>query len=81
MSSTATAEQPQVLRMSIFDVQVCVPREWSDDQVRSFTELECPCGTSNGWFIRKQGDKALAGANERVACAQREGFVHIMLDA
>ena len=62
-------------------MQVCVPTDWTDEQVRAFAEQKNPCSTENGWFIRKQGDKALAGADERVKCEDREGHVHIMLDA
>ena len=72
---------PEVTHYGVLSMQVCVPSDWTDEQVRTFAEKEYPCGTSNGWFIRKQGDERLAGADERVPCADRVGFVHIMLDA
>ena len=72
---------PVVTRRAMLSIQVCVPAGWSDAQVIEFTELDSPCGTTNGWQVRKQGDKALQGADERVPCAEREGFVHVMLDA
>ena len=62
-------------------MQVCVPFQWSDEQVRSFAERENPCGTSHGWKIRREGDEALAGAKERVQCESISTNVHIMLDA
>jgi hypothetical protein len=62
-------------------MQVCIPREWTDQQVKEFADRENLCGTRNGWHIRKQGDKALAGADERVRCSGRIDFVHVMLDA
>ena len=62
-------------------MQVCVPEDWNDDQVLDFAGVENPCGTENGWFIRKQGSKYLSGADERVACEERPNHVHIMLDA
>lgn len=62
-------------------MQVCVPSDWTDEQVRDFAERENPSGTENGWFIRRDGDKKLAGYPERVSCAARAGHVHIMLDA
>ena len=71
----------QITRMCAFDMQVCVPADWGDDQIKNFADLNNPCGTVNGWFIRKEGDKALAGAPERVRCAVRSGYVHVMLDA
>ena len=70
-----------VTQRGLLDMQVCVPNDWSDKQAIAFAEEQFPCGTMNGWFIRRQGDKLLAGADERVPCKQRPGFVHIMLDA
>lgn len=73
--------EPQVSQRGILDMQVCVPADWNDAQVLMFAERENHCGTSGGWFIRKQGDRLLSGADERVKCAERDGCVHIMLDA
>ena len=73
--------KPEVTRRGALDMQVCVPKDWSDEQVRYFANSENICGTANGWQIRKQGDVALAGKDERVSCSGREDFVHIMLDA
>ena len=72
---------PQVCRSHPLDMQVCVPKNWSDKQVVEFAEANNPCGTSGGWQIRKEGSKFLAGAPERVPCNDRAGMVHIMLDA
>lgn len=62
-------------------MQVCVPRDWADEQVLEFANQSNPAGTENGWSIRKAGDKALADDPERNPCAERYGYVHIMLDA
>lgn len=72
--STAT-----VTKRGIFDMQVCVPANWTDEQVVGFAERENPSGTSLGWKIRKEGSPWLAGAPERVKCAESDN-VHIMLD-
>ena len=61
----------QVLKRGALDMQVCVPADWTDEQVKEFADRENLCGTENGWFIRKAGDKALAGAPERVPCIGR----------
>lgn len=74
-------DKPTVTRTGALDMQVCVPGYWTDDQVKDFADKENLCGTQNGWQIRKQGDEALAGADERVKCSGRMGFVHVMLDA
>lgn len=71
----------QVIKRGALDMQVCVPQHWDDDKVKSFADREYPCGTTTGWLVRKEGDKQLAGMPERVSCADRNGFVHIMLDA
>lgn len=74
------AQKPMVTRNGIFSMQVCVPGEWTDEQVEEFANQRNLAGTVNGWGTRRQGDEALAGNDERVACAEREGFVHVMLD-
>lgn len=73
--------KPEITRSSIFDMQVCVPSDWTDEQVKTFVDYENPCGTTMGWYIRKDGDERLAGAFCRIQCEKRTGFVHIMLDA
>lgn len=70
-----------VTRRGALDMQVCVPADWGDDAVKRFADQENLCGTADGWTIRKEGDPALKGDPERVACGGRLGFVHIMLDA
>ena len=73
--------KPEVSRRGIFDMQVCVPKDWTDEQVEDFANASNPCGTSGGWFIREEGDEALAGDPERCPCDDKDDFVHIMLDA
>ena len=70
----------QVIRTRLLDMQVCVPTDWTDEQVKTFADTENVAGTSGGWFIRKQGHKRLNGCDERVKCVEREGFVHIILE-
>ena len=71
----------EVTGVGIFDMQVCVPEDWIDDEVKDFADIINPCGTKAGWFIRKQVDECLSGDDERVKCEERDGHVHIMLDA
>jgi len=72
--------EPQVTQTNSFDMQVCVPATWTDEQVIRFANERNWSGTIGGWDIRREGDTALAGDPERTACEGREGFVHIMLD-
>lgn len=74
-------DQAQITKTGALDCQVCVPADWTDERVKAFADMEYVCGTTSGWQIRREGDPHLAGAPERVACAQRDGFVHVMLDA
>ncbi len=71
----------QVTKRGALDMQVCVPAYWSDAAVLALARNENPCGTESGWHIRRQGDDALGGADERVQCGAIVGHVHIMLDA
>ena len=71
----------EITRRGVLDMQVCVPTDWTDQQVIAFAEEKNTAGTSNGWFIRKEGDELLAGMPERVPCEDRDGHVHIMVDA
>lgn len=78
MDKTIGAE---VTRWGALDMQVCVPADWTDDQIVAFANAENICGTTNGWQIRRAGHRLLEGAPERVTCSDRSGNCHIMLDA
>lgn len=71
----------EVTRRGALDMQVCVPDAWTDDQVKTFADAENPCGTKNGWFIRRAVGKESADYPERNPCASRAGCVHIVLHA
>lgn len=70
-----------VTKRGMLDMQVCVPGDWTDEQVVAFAESDNRCGTEYGWHIRRQGDEALLGKDERVTCSDNKDRVHIMLDA
>jgi hypothetical protein len=71
----------EVTKRGALDMQVCVPADWNDEQVVAFANGANPCGTTLGWAIRRKGSEWLGGDSERVSCALRPGFVHVMLDA
>jgi hypothetical protein len=75
------SEGAQVTRRGALDMQVCVPADWTDEQVKSFADRNNLCGTEHGWAIRRQGNPHLKGCAERVQCQDDPRFVHIMLDA
>ena len=71
----------QITHRGCLDMQVCVPATWGDKQIIDFAESENPCGTTHGWGLRREGNKALQGQPERNPCTSRDGCVHVMLDA
>lgn len=73
--------KPNLVRASLLDMQICVPKEYTDEQVIEAAELLNPSGTKNGWQIRKQGHEDLRGDDERVTCAKWDENVHVTLDA
>jgi hypothetical protein len=74
-------ESAVVTRIGLLDCQVCVPKDWTDQQIMDFVNTANPCGTQLGWQIRKEGSEHLQGAPERRTCADNPNRVHIMLDA
>ena len=73
--------KPEVTQRHLLSMQICVPKEWTDEQALAFAEYENPCGTSGGWGIRREGDYRHQGYPERNPCEERTGYVHIMFDA
>jgi len=71
----------EVTKTGILDMQVCVPKHWTDGDVLLFANKENECGTEHGWQIRRKGSELLAGAEERTTCNDRSSHVHVMLDA
>jgi hypothetical protein len=63
--------EAEVTHCGILDMRVCVPKEWTDEQIVAFAEKEIPCGTVNGWYIKNIGEQ----------CKKRPGNIHIELDA
>ncbi len=81
MAVNELVKEPELVREGVFDIQVCVPSDWTDGEVLVFANMKVPCGTSGGWFIRKEGSSLLAGDPERMPCDDKRDFVHITLDA
>lgn len=73
--------EPEIIRRGVLDMQVCVPKGFTDEQVKAFAEDKNRCGTTAGWQIRREGSEYLAGSPERAKCSKRENCVHIVLDA
>lgn len=65
-----------ILATTLFQCGVCVPAEWNDEQVVAYAGMDCPAGTENGWRVHTSGPDPV-----RVPCQEKEGFVHLVLDA
>lgn len=76
MAYGATLEA-EVTRRGLLDVQVCVPKDWTDEQVLEFVKQQMG---NTMWSIRKEGSKRLGGDPERNPCDDRPDFVHIVAD-
>jgi len=66
-------------RYGVLDMQICVPKEFTDEQVIEAAECHNASGTSNGWKICKEGSAWLDGCPERVQCEKYPENVHIKL--
>jgi len=63
--------EPEVTKIGLFHMQVCVPKEWSDDEIEEFANGAHLCGTSKGWTVT-----CLENAEERVDCEERGDCCH-----
>ena len=73
--------EASVTYYGVLDMQICVPKDWTDEQVVEAANRLNPIETKTGWVIRKEGDRALSGDPERKPCTTYDDRVHIMLDA
>lgn len=75
------ASKPEVTRDGLCVMQVCVPREFTDEQVEQFANSERPTGIASQWSVQHQGDETLNGSDERVQCEhpERGDCVHVVL--
>jgi len=68
----------QILRRGVFGISVCIPKDWTDQQVIDFVEADSPCGTADGWQPSARTEE---NCNKRIPCEDREGYMHMVLDA
>lgn len=70
----------EVVRQGLFDLQVCVPAKWNDEEITNFANSVVPCGTTAGWIMRTD-EALLNGDPVRCPCQERDGCVHVTFDA
>jgi hypothetical protein len=71
-----TGNVPEVVRFSLLNIQVCVPADYTDEQVEEFANRNHPTGIDSPWKITEQ----LGDDPTRNPCSEREGMVHIVLE-
>ena len=72
---------PQVIRSSLLAMQLCVPDDWTEEQIVTFAESQNPCGTTHGWGLCQDGHASLGGTPARMNCANENGRVHVVVAA
>ena len=76
-----TELDPHVTKYPLLRMQVCVPEDWTDEQIVEFASRECPMVTEgNKWAIRREGSPLLGVDQEREPCLGRTGYIHVTLD-
>lgn len=70
--------QPAVVRSSLLWMQVCVPKDWSEEQITNWANINSPTGISSQWELTTLGH-ALEHGYERCAQCDRFGSHHHML--
>ena len=70
---------PNLVRMSLINLQVCVPKEFTDEQAEEAANQLHPTGISSKWTMREAEDPTQMGAPLRVQCQQHPENVHIMM--
>ena len=68
-----------VLRMNLCGLRVCVPREWSNDEITDFANTERPTGIKSCWVVAENGASVLGGDQARIRCADDREKVHVVL--
>lgn len=63
----------EVIKWSLCDIQVCVPAEFTDEQIEAFANDDHPTGIDSKWKMRQTKDPM------RVQCQERSGHVHVVL--
>jgi len=67
---------PQLIRQSIFNLQVCVPNTYTDEQVVEFAKQKLFPQSFNPTIIEEHSN----GDAARVTCSEDKDNVHIVLE-
>lgn len=59
-----TADTPEVLRWNLVSINVCVPSDYTDEQVERFMNTEHPTGVGP-WTIKHELGRVTCEGNDR----------------
>jgi len=71
--------EPEIIQTKLLAMQLCVPSDWTNEQIIEFAEERNPAGTSAGWRVCEDGHKCLGGYPARVNCDEHPGFIHTVV--
>lgn len=72
--------RPELIGSRLVSVQVCVPDNWSNDQVIDFVQRMPVSWEKEAWEVRKDGDVLLCGHPAKTPCKKKPGYIHMFLD-
>ena len=67
---------PQITRIKLCNIQVCVPEHFTDKQICDFANAEHPTGLDSKWTIRQYNN----GDPVRNPCSKESNKVHVVLE-
>lgn len=69
-----------ITNQGIMDLQICVPKTFTDDEATAKANELAPTGIESRWTMKHNGHEDLRGCDERVQCSEFKSHVHIMLE-
>lgn len=74
---SSVIEQPYIVQQDASTLVVCVPDDWTNDEIRTYANVACDRGLSHGWLLRS--DDTENEMEFRIPCCSRESHVHVLL--
>lgn len=68
----------EVIRAGLLEIQVCVPKTFTDEQVEEFTNEDNPTGLESRWRIQREVEDNPT-YQIRCQCSQKEDHCHLVL--
>lgn len=72
--------KPSVIQQRFLNIQICVPKDWTDEQAEEFANEEISTGITSKWEMVHDNDDMLNGDPERAQCDDDPEYIHIVLN-